>query len=78
MVGVLKSLPVDGVSFLLGNDIAGSLVVPDPVVTNEPLSVSPTAEVEKLYPDLFPSCAVTRSQARRELSNPLKTESCNE
>ena len=51
VVGVQESLPVDGVSFLLGNDIAASLIVPDPIVTNDPLNISPTADVERLYPD---------------------------
>ena len=71
---------MDGVSFLLGNGIADSLVVPDLAVTNQPLNISPTADVERLYPDLYPSCAVTRSQARRELSNQpsMNTESSNE
>ena len=45
---------MDGVSFLVGNDIAGSLIVS-----------GPTADVEKLYPNLYPLCAVTRSKARR-------------
>ncbi|XP_077954032.1 uncharacterized protein LOC144391284 [Gasterosteus aculeatus] len=35
-VGVVPRLPVDGVSFLLGNDIAGGRVVPVPEVVDNP------------------------------------------
>ena len=69
VVWVQESLLVDGVSLLHGNNIAGSLVVPDPIVTNDLLNTSPIADVERLYPDLYPACAVTRSQAWHELSN---------
>ena len=65
-MGVRDSLPIEGISFLLGNDIAGDLVVPDPVVCPEPLSDNPTADLEKKFTGLFPSCAVTRSMAKIE------------
>ncbi|XP_063589651.1 uncharacterized protein LOC134766651 [Penaeus indicus] len=64
MVGVQDSLPVEGATFLMANDIAGELVVPDPIVRAQPLMFSPTAEVERKYPHLFPVCAVTRSKAK--------------
>ena len=35
-VGVRSSLPIDGVHFLLGNDLAGGKVVPSPVFTDKP------------------------------------------
>ena len=36
VVGVRPSLPVKGVSFILGNDLTGGKVVPNPVVCKEP------------------------------------------
>lgn len=68
-VAVQDSLPVEGVTFLLGNDVAGSRVVPDPIVCSSPLDKDPVADVEKDFPGLFPACAVTRSQTRATESN---------
>ena len=57
-VGVIeKPLPVKGISFLLGNDLAGTLIVPCPVVTSEPV-------VESCDNELYPVCAVTRAQSK--------------
>ena len=64
-VGVRPSLPVEGVSFLLGNDLAGGKVVPIPCVTQEP-GQSDTWLLETEYPDLFPDCAVTHAMARKQ------------
>lgn len=64
IVGVQDSLPVEGATFFMANDIAGDLVVPDPVVGAKPLMSSPTVEVERKYPHLFPVCAVTRSKSK--------------
>ena len=37
-VGILPSLPCEGISLLLGNDLAGGKVQPDPVVCDNPLT----------------------------------------
>ncbi|XP_066956281.1 uncharacterized protein [Macrobrachium rosenbergii] len=58
VVGVVESLPVKGVEFLMGNDLAGKLVVPDPIVVDIPLVECPTLKLEKENPTLFPSCVV--------------------
>ena len=65
-VGVQDSLPVEGVNFLMGNDIAGGKVVPDPIVTSSPSPSNNTEQLEKEYPHLFPSCVVTRSMAAQQ------------
>ena len=60
------TLPLEGVYFILGNDLAGSrvnlqpelLVVDEPGPETQGLSVDETAMV-------FPSCVVTRAAARR-------------
>ena len=43
---------------LLGNDLAGELVVPTLHVSDTPLPVTSTAN------PLYPACAVTRSQSK--------------
>ena len=40
IVGVRPELPVKGVSMLLGNDLAGGKVLPEPIVTREPCTVT--------------------------------------
>lgn len=62
-VAVQPSLPVSGVTFIMGNDIAGGLVRPvlEVVVTPE-LSAVPELDTER---SVFPACAVTRAQARK-------------
>lgn len=62
-------LPVQGVQLLLGNDLAGTLIVPNIITADRPLP-----KVLDESPDLFPSCAVTRAQAKLSESkspNPL-------
>lgn len=63
-VAVQDSLPVEGVTFLLGNDIAGCRVIPDPVVCSNPLNFDPAVKLTEQNPGLFPSCVVTRSQSK--------------
>ncbi|XP_068213177.1 uncharacterized protein [Palaemon carinicauda] len=65
IVGVVESLPIPGVDVLVGNDVAGNLVVPDPVVCDNPLEVSPVQQLEDVKPELFPSCVVERSRGLR-------------
>ena len=59
------ALPIPGATFLLGNELAGSLVVPPLTVCDSPLPVNPTEDLEKEQPTLFPVCAVTRAQRQR-------------
>ena len=63
-VGVHLGLPVKGVTFVMGNDIAGGKVTP----VLEMLDTSDQALSEELaqrHPHVFPACPVTRAQARR-------------
>lgn len=65
-VGVVHTLAVEGVSLLLGNDIAGGKVSPVPEVTDRPqTNVSDIVLVQK-YPQVFPACVLTRAQARMQ------------
>ncbi|KAJ8349438.1 hypothetical protein SKAU_G00245680 [Synaphobranchus kaupii] len=53
-VGVVPTLPVPGVSLLLGNDLAGSQVCVTPVVVSI---------LEREHPEVFTACVVTRALA---------------
>ena len=61
--GVRSSLPIDGVHFLLGNDLAGGKVIPSPVVTDKPKIEEVIDPILEEIPDLYPSCTVTRAMA---------------
>lgn len=69
-VAVLEmDLPVPGVTFLLGNDLAGRGMIPDLVVKEKPMSGSPTEKLDQEKPHIFPVCAVTRSQTASKTSS---------
>ncbi|KAL1254352.1 hypothetical protein QQF64_016581 [Cirrhinus molitorella] len=63
-VGVRKSLPVKGISFILGNDLAGGKVMPGLEVIDLPKTNSSMDEMANVYPDVFSACAVTRAQGK--------------
>ena len=68
-VGVRPNLPFKGVHLLLGNDLAGDKVVVNPLLTDTP-SLDQTPEpIEQEIPDLYPSCAVTRSMAKKAIES---------
>lgn len=62
IVGVRPTLPVEGVSLLLGNDLAGNKVMVDPCLSRFPY-VSDSTSWET--PGLFPACAVTCVMAKQ-------------
>ena len=66
-VGVVPSLPVWGVTLLLGNDLAGDRVVMEPVVCQSPVEDECTVRLEKELSHVFPSCVVTRSMANKTI-----------
>ncbi|KAK4318854.1 hypothetical protein Pmani_010176 [Petrolisthes manimaculis] len=63
-VGVVKELPVPGVNFLLGNDIAGGRVTVNPILSMCPVNELLTREYEEKMSNVFPACAVTRSMTQ--------------
>ncbi|XP_057676607.1 uncharacterized protein LOC130906366 isoform X1 [Corythoichthys intestinalis] len=63
-VGVRPSLPMPGVTILLGNDIAGGKVTPVLEVVQKP-NESQSDELGQAYPDVFPVFVVTRAQAKK-------------
>ncbi|XP_041484226.1 uncharacterized protein LOC121430866 [Lytechinus variegatus] len=64
-IGVVSSLPMEGVHMLMGNDLAGERVRGSPIVSDDPVSGAETEQLQDDFPGIFPACAVTRSQLRR-------------
>ena len=73
-VGVVPSLPIEGVTFLLGNDLAGSRVNVTPIVCSTPCVDEATELLEESFPGIFPDCVVTRSQSRQGKLDVAKSE----
>ena len=61
-VGIRPTLPIKGISLILGNDLAGSKVMPDLQLVSDP---ELTEEVSASETSIFPACAVTRAAAKR-------------
>ncbi len=62
-VGVCSRLPVEGVSFILGNELAGGKVFPRPIVTHQP-SIE-LLDLSTQFSTAFPACVVTRAQSKK-------------
>ena len=65
-LGVIESLPFDGIHLLLGNDLAGDKVTVNQFLTNKPCLSQQPDPVESVIPDLYPSCAVTSAMKKRQ------------
>ena len=61
IVGARPTLPVEGVSLLLGNDLAGSRVNVDPCLSSVPCVSDSTNETSQEFAGLFPACTITRA-----------------
>ena len=61
---VEDSLAIDNIHILLGNEVGGEKVVPNPIVTPVPVLENSTLELEQEHPYLFPSCVTTRSKSQ--------------
>ena len=66
VVGILPSLTFDGVHLLLGNDLAGSMVEVNPLVSDKPSDDPNTDSIEHEIPGLCPSCAINHSMTQRK------------
>ncbi len=68
VMGVRPSLPVEGVSVILGNNLAGdrvwSYVSSPPVVTTCPTWLG-DMDISQQYPEVFVSCALTRAMSKK-------------
>ena len=61
VIGMRPSLPVEGISLILGNDLAGEKVMVDPRVVEKPRDDERTEKLAEKFPGIFPASVVTRS-----------------
>ena len=69
MVGLRPSLSVQGVSLILGNDLAGEKIMVNPCMSPNPQLSSGPEEIELDVPGVFPSCAITHAMAHKLKEN---------
>ena len=65
-IGIIDSLPFEGIHLILGNDLAGSKVRVVPVLSDKPVIHQKPDPIEDDIPNLYPSCAVTRAMSKRK------------
>jgi hypothetical protein len=68
-IGIIDSLPFDGIHLILGNDLAGSKVNIDPILSDKPIISQSPDPIEDIIPNLYPSCAVTRAMSKQQLNS---------
>ena len=67
VIGMRPSLPVEGISLILGNDLAGEKVMVDPRVVEKPRDDERTERLAEKFRGIFPASVVTRSmKAKKE------------
>ena len=67
VIGMRPSLPVEGISLILGNDLAGEKVMVDPRVVEKPRDDENMERLAEKSPGIFPASVVTRSmKAKKE------------
>ena len=67
VIGMRPSLPVEGISLILGNDLAGKKVMVDPRVVEKPRDDEKMKRLAEKFPGIFPASVVTRSmKAKKE------------
>ena len=67
VIGMRPSIPVEGISLILGNDLAGQKVMVDPRVVEKPRDDEKTERLAEKFPGIFPASVVTRSiKAKKE------------
>ena len=63
-VAIVDNIPVKGVQFLLGNDIAGNVINNLPIVMNKPKLIDDSDRFKDEIPNVFPACVATRAMAK--------------
>ena len=66
VIGMRPSLPVEGISLILGNDLAGERVMVDPRVVEKPRCDEKTERLAEKFPGIFPASVVTHSMKAKE------------
>ena len=54
VTGIRPSLPVEGISLIIGNDLAGERVLVDPRVVEKPKEDEKTEKLAESFPGIFP------------------------
>ena len=68
VIGMRPSLPAEGISLILVNDLAGEKVMVDPRVFEKPRDDEKTERLAEKFPGIFPAPEVTRSmKAKKEV-----------
>ena len=65
-MAICPYLPTEGVSFILGNDLAGGRVLAAPEVVPSSVAIKNPDELEEQFPDTFPVCVATRAMSRKD------------
>ena len=65
-VAVRPCFPIEGVDFIMGNDIAGGKVYPAPEVVSVPFHDSGPDDLVNHHPDVFKVSVLTRAQAKKQ------------
>ena len=65
-VAVRPCFPIEGVDFIMGNDIAGGKVYPAPEVVGVPFHDSGPDDLVNHHPDVFKVSVLTRAQAKKQ------------
>jgi len=68
-VGVCSHIPIKGVSFILGNDLAGGRVLATPEVIPIPVVSEVPDELAQKHPGVCPVCAVTQAREENDKSD---------
>ena len=67
VIGMRPSLPVEGISLILGNDLAGEKVMVIPRVVEKPRDDEKIERLAEKFPGIFPASVVTHSmKAKKE------------
>ena len=61
VIGMRPSLPVEGISLILGNDLVGEKVMVDTRAVEKPREDEKTERLAEKFPGIFPASVVTRS-----------------
>uniref|UniRef100_A0AAV2JDV4 Major facilitator superfamily (MFS) profile domain-containing protein n=1 Tax=Knipowitschia caucasica TaxID=637954 RepID=A0AAV2JDV4_KNICA len=64
-VAVRDQVPIDGVEFIMGKDIAGGEVYPSPEVVSRPILSTGKDEVAEEHPEMSSGCVLTRAQSNK-------------
>lgn len=73
-VCVCSHIPIKGVSFILGNDLAGGRVLVAPEVVPRRVAPARPDELDKKYPGTFSVCVTNRAMSKRTKEKALDPE----